>query len=110
MTANLFADLPADLPAELTHTLAAGPGVRVERIVSRGHASPPGFWYDQEEAEWVLVVRGAARIRFEDGSVELRPGDHVTIPARRRHRVEWTAPDEPTVWLAVFFPTGPGSA
>jgi cupin 2 domain-containing protein len=106
MTANLFADLPVELPAELTHTLAAGPGVRVERIVSRGHASPPGFWYDQEEAEWVLVVRGAARIRFEDGGVELRPGDHFTIPARRRHRVEWTAQDEPTVWLAVFYPAG----
>lgn len=104
MTANLFADLPADLPAELTQTLAAGPGVRVERIVSHGHASPPGFWYDQDETEWVLVVRGAARLRFEDGAVELRPGDHVTIPARRRHRVEWTTPDEPTVWLAVFFP------
>ncbi len=104
MTPNLFADLTAELPSELTQTLAAGPGVRVERIVSHGHASPPGFWYDQDEAEWVVVVRGAARLRFEDGSVELRAGDHVTIPARRRHRVEWTTPDEPTVWLAVFFP------
>ena len=109
MTTNLFADLPADLSAELTQTLADGPGVRVERIVSRGHASPPGFWYDQDEAEWVLVVRGAARIRFEDGCVELRPGDHVTIPAHRRHRVEWTTPDEPTVWLAVYYPAAPGS-
>jgi cupin 2 domain-containing protein len=109
MTTNLFAGLSADLPAELTQTLAAGPGVRVERIVSRGHASPPGFWYDQDEAEWVLVVRGAARLRFEDGTVELRPGDHLAIPARRRHRVEWTTPDEPTVWVAVFYQVAPGT-
>jgi cupin 2 domain-containing protein len=106
MTSNLFAGLPADLPAELTQTLAAGSGVRVERIVSLGHASPPGFWYDQDETEWVLVVRGAARLRFDDRCVDLWPGDHATIPARRRHRVEWTTPDEPTVWLAVFFPAG----
>ncbi|QDU22163.1 cupin domain-containing protein [Urbifossiella limnaea] len=106
MTTNLFADLPTNLAAELTQTLAAGPGVRVERIVSQGHASPPGFWYDQDEAEWVLVVRGAARLGFEDGALELRPGDHVTIPAGRRHRVEWTTADEPTVWLAVFFSAG----
>jgi cupin 2 domain-containing protein len=103
---NLFAGLPAELTAELIQPLAAGPGVRVERIVSRGHASPPGFWYDQAEDEWVLVVRGAARLRFEDGAIELRPGDHLRIPAGRRHRVEWTSPDEPTVWVAVFYPSG----
>ena len=101
---NLFAGLPADLASELVLTVAAGPGVRVERIVSRGHVSPPGFWYDQAEAEWVLVVRGAARLRFEDGDVELRPGDHLIIPPGRRHRVEWTSPDEPTVWVAVYYP------
>jgi cupin 2 domain-containing protein len=101
---NLFARLPTELPVELVQTLAAGPGVRVERIVSRGHASPPGYWYDQAEAEWVLVVRGAARLRFDEGEVELGPGDHLSIPAGCRHRVEWTSPDEPTVWVAVFYP------
>lgn len=100
---NLFADLPTDLPAELVQTLAAATGVRIERIVSHGHASPPDFWYDQDEAEWVMVVRGAARLRFEDGTVEMRPGDFVNIPAHRRHRVEWTTPDEPTIWLVVFY-------
>ncbi len=103
MTTNLFADLPPSLPDELVQTLTATPRVRIERIVSHGHASPPDFWYDQDETEWVTVVRGAARLRFEDGTVEMRPGDHVTIPAHRRHRVEWTTPDEPTVWLAVFY-------
>jgi cupin 2 domain-containing protein len=100
---NLFANLPSDLPDELIQTLAAAPNFRIERIVSHGHASPPGFWYDQDEAEWVMVVRGAARLRFEDRTVEMKPGDHLTIPAHQRHRVEWTTPDEPTVWLAVFY-------
>lgn len=103
MTGNLFADLPSALPDELVQTLAAAPGVRIERIVSHGHASPEGFWYDQDEAEWVVVLKGAARLRFEDNEIEMRPGDHITIPAHQRHRVEWTIPDEPTVWLAVFY-------
>ena len=100
---NLFAAIPPSLPAELIEPLAAAGAVRVERIVSRGHASPPGSWYDQDRDEFVLLVSGAARLLFEGdpGPVELRPGDHLTIPARRRHRVEWTTPDGPTVWLAV---------
>ena len=100
---NLFADLPSSLPDELVQILAVASGVRIERIVSHGHASPPGFWYDQPQHEWVMVVTGAARLRFEDGPVEMRPGDHVTIPAHARHRVEWTTPDGPTVWLAVHY-------
>ena len=48
-------------------------------------------------------MRGAARIRFEDGTVEMKPGDFVNIPAHQKHRVEWTTPDEPTIWLAVFY-------
>jgi cupin 2 domain-containing protein len=101
--ANLFTELPPHTPGELIATLLEAAGVRIERIVSHGHASPEGYWYDQEEHEWVLVVRGAARLRFEDGTVEMWPGDHITIPAHQRHRVEWTTPDEPTVWLAVFY-------
>jgi cupin 2 domain-containing protein len=100
---NLFAELPPDLPEELVQVLAAATNVRIERIVSHGHASPPGFWYDQVEAEWVVVLKGAARLRFEDGGIQMRPGDFVNVPAHRKHRVEWTTPDEPTVWLAVFY-------
>lgn len=100
---NLFSALPAALASELTDTLAAAPHVRIERIVSHGHASPPDFWYDQAEHEFVLLLRGAARLRFDDELLDLRPGDYVNIPAHRRHRVEWTTPDEPTVWLAVFY-------
>jgi cupin 2 domain-containing protein len=101
--ANLFADLPIHQPDELIQTLATAPGVRIERIVSHGHASPEWYWYDQAQSEWVLVVQGAARLQFEDRIVEMRPGDHVNIPAHTRHRVEWTTTDGPTVWLAVFY-------
>jgi cupin 2 domain-containing protein len=99
--ANLFADLPAHLPHELIVTLLEAAHVRIERIVSHGHTSPEGFWYDQEQIEWVVLLKGAARLRFEEETVEMKPGDFVTIPARRKHRVEWTTPDEPTIWLAV---------
>lgn len=78
---------------------------RIERIVSRGHASPPGFWYDQEQHEWVMVVEGRAGLEIE-GEAEVRelgPGDWVDIPARARHRVAWTQDDPPTVWLAIHY-------
>lgn len=103
MKANLFSDLPAGLPNELFTTLVNSPDVRIERIVSRGHASPADFWYDQTEDEWVLVLKGAARLTFEEETVVLGPGDSLTIAAHRKHRVEWTTPEEPTVWLAVFW-------
>ncbi len=104
---NLFADLPTHLPEELFTTLLEAAEVRIERIVSHGHASPDGFWYDQDQHEWVMVMRGAARLRFEEGSVEMKPGDFVHIPAHRKHRVEWTTPDEPTIWLAVHYGGSP---
>lgn len=100
---NLLNDLPTNLRDELCTTLLASSHVRIERIVSTGQASPEGFWYDQDRREWVVVLKGAARLRFEDGTVEMKPGDFVDVPAHRRHRLEWTTPDEPTVWLAVFF-------
>jgi cupin 2 domain-containing protein len=101
---NLLADIPAALPEELFTALINHPSFRVERIVSHGHASPPGFWYDQPEDEWVLVVSGAARLRFEgEEGIELQSGSYVYIPAHRRHRVDWTTADEPTVWIAIHF-------
>ena len=83
----------------------ARPGLRIERIVSSGQASPPGFWYDQPHGEWVLVLRGEARLALADGAapVLLRAGDFIDIAPHRRHRVEWTTPDEPTIWLAVRY-------
>ena len=88
---NLFQNIPASLRSEFVQRIAGVKGVRIERIVSRGHSSPTGYWYDQAETEWVMLV------------VEMTAGDHITIPPRARHRVEWTAPNEETIWLAVFY-------
>lgn len=101
--ANLLASL-ATSDTEYNQTLVAGTGVRLERIVSFGQASPEGFWYDQAEAEWVTVLTGGARIRVagQANDIILGPGDTVLLPAHCRHRVEWTDPDQPTVWLALF--------
>lgn len=100
---NLFDDISTRPPSELVSLLAQGNGVRIERIVSAGHASPEGFWYDQDEHEWVCVLQGAARLRYEDEAVSMQPGDWQLIPAHRKHRVEWTDPEQTTIWLAVFY-------
>ena len=102
-TNNLFVHLPRHLPEELFTTLLDAANVRIERIVSHGHASPEGFWYDQDQHEWVVVLKGAARLRFEAETIEMKPGDFIDIPVHKKHRVEWTTPDEPTLWLAVHF-------
>lgn len=100
---NLFTSLPAAVSAEVTETLIQADRVRIERIASRGQASPPGFWYDQDENEFVLLLAGEARLEFEDKLVELKAGDWCQIKAHQKHRVAWTTPDEPTIWLAVFY-------
>ena len=102
---NIFEGTAATLDAESVEELISADGIRVERIVSHGHASPPDFWYDQKEREWVLLLSGRARLRFEGatGVIELEPGDWVNIPARAKHRVDWTEPDVDSVWLAIFY-------
>ncbi len=103
---NLLADMPDALPQELFETLLAGKrGFRVERIVSRGHASPAGYWYDQPQHEWVLLLSGHAELEYDAPAVRqpLQAGDAVLIPAHRRHRVASTATDGDTVWLAIFY-------
>lgn len=100
---NVVAGAAGSPSAEITEVLARGRDLRIERIVSRGQRSPDGFWYDQEESEWVLLVRGAARLEFADGRTrELRAGDWVHLTPHERHRVAWTDPDQDTVWIAVF--------
>ena len=105
MLANVFDEMPDPNEGEAFDELLASPGLKIERIVSHGHASPPGFWYEQPRSEWVMLVAGAARLRFEDEPEprSLRAGDCVDIAAHRRHRVEWTHPDEPTIWIAVHY-------
>lgn len=104
MTGNIFTLPPGTPGEEFLETLAARPGCRIERILSRGHASSPGFWYDQQEDEWVLLVSGSARLELRDPArtVSLAPGDWILLPAGCRHRVAATAADTDTIWLAVF--------
>jgi cupin 2 domain-containing protein len=98
---SLLTGLPLRQAEEQIERLIDSPGLRIERIVSTGQASPPSFWYDQPDDEFVVLLAGAARLRFEAGDLDLKPGDWVEIPAHTRHRVEWTQADPPTVWLAV---------
>ncbi|MFY0990545.1 cupin domain-containing protein [Halomonas sp. C05BenzN] len=101
---NLFDSIPDTLDDEWFEELVQGEHVQVERIVSLGHRSPASGWYDQPRHEWVLVLQGEAILTFADGEeVALGAGDHLLIPAHRKHRVEWTTPERPTLWLAVHF-------
>jgi cupin 2 domain-containing protein len=101
---NLYSAPPRQRDCELIDVLVQGQGARIERIVSTGQASPEGFWYDQAEDEFVLLLAGSATLRFEqdDLCLELKPGDWIEIPARVRHRVERTDAHAATVWLAVY--------
>ena len=103
---NLFDGAQGDARQEIVARLVGSANLKIERIVSMGQASPPGFWYDQPWAEWVVVLAGAAGLSFE-GEAEVRvlsPGDYLLIPARVKHRVEWTSKDPATIWLAVHYP------
>lgn len=100
---NLFQDIPSVLPEELFTQILAAPGIRLERIVSKGHVTPEGEWFDQDEGEWVALMKGAARLEIEGQAEQaLGPGDHLFLPAHCRHRVTWTDPEQETVWLALF--------
>lgn len=109
---NLLRNLPSSADDELFETLLTGGAFKLDRIISTGQPTPTGQWYDQDEDEWVLLLSGAAKLRFEDEAklVELAPGDALLIPAHHRHRVEWTSPTKPTVWLAIHFVAGSEAA
>ena len=102
---NLFESIPVELPDELTETLLQTKALRMERIVSRGHHSPAGDWYNQSEHEWVALLTGQATLEFQDPveRVSLAKGDFINIPAFRKHRVVVTDPHVDTIWLAVFY-------
>jgi cupin 2 domain-containing protein len=105
---NIKARLLENMKEELIETIFQTSGFRIERIISHGQSSAEGFWYDQEENEWVIVIQGSAGLRFEnqEGLIVLNPGDYLNIDSHLRHRVEWTDPDQETIWLAVYYPDG----
>lgn len=100
---SMLTDLPADKAQEHFEELLTRPGVKLERIVTYGQATPLGEWYDQAWDEWVMVVQGEAKLLLELGDqlLHMKPGDHVMLPAHCRHRVEWTPDDQTTIWLAL---------
>jgi cupin 2 domain-containing protein len=102
---NLLRALPRDGGEEIVTPLVSSPALRIERIVSTGQASPPGFWYEQDWTEWVLLICGAAELRIDGEAAprRLAAGDYLLLPPRLRHRVEWTQAEPPTVWLAVHW-------
>jgi cupin 2 domain-containing protein len=102
--ANIFESIPDSFEDELVELLVQHDDVKIERIVSRGHSSPTSGWYDQERNEWVIVLKGAARITLEgEQELYLEAGNHLSIPAHTRHKVTWTKEDTETIWLAVHY-------
>ena len=100
---HIFADIPEQLPEELFECILKRENIVIERIVSKGHVTPVGQWYDQIGDEWVILLQGQATLLFEINQrfINLNPGDYLLIPAHTKHRVEWTLPDFNTVWLAI---------
>lgn len=105
MKGTLREGIPVELPEETFNTICSSDNVKIARIVSRGHASPEGFWYDQERNEFVLIVQGSAGLKLENERdiVVLKTGDYLIIGAHVKHRVEWTDPNCETIWLAVHY-------
>ena len=103
-TKNIFKQLPAEMNEELFENILTNDSCRLERIISKGHATPQGQWYDQEVDEWVLLLKGSAGLRIEQQqTITMQQGDYILLPAGLKHRVEWTAADTETIWLALHF-------
>jgi cupin 2 domain-containing protein len=102
---NFFKDIPKDISKEILDTIISNETFRLERIVSTGQCSPNDFWYDQNENEWVILLKGNAELEFETEIKKLSPGDYLNIPAHQKHRVKSTSQTEPTIWLAIFYTT-----
>ena len=101
---NIFDAIPENITREISEPLIDIKALQIERIVSKGHVSPQTGWYDQDKNEWVIVLKGAAILLFEDkSSVNMRASDYINIPAHKKHRVEWTDPEADTVWLSVNY-------
>ncbi len=100
---NLLRNIPTSVPDEIFETIISKQNIKIERIISKGHKSEANFWYDQDKSEWILILKGEARLQFEDKSIHLTPGDYLNIAAHQRHRIDWTTLEEETIWLAVFY-------
>ena len=104
---NIFFNLPEkQLDAEIFETLLQNSNVRLERIITTGQTTPDDQWYDQEQDEWVILLKGQAALLLEnEGEISLQSGDYIYIKAHQKHKVTWTSPDEVCVWLALHICT-----
>lgn len=101
---NIFESIPDNLDEEFFELLVQGENIKIERIISKGHRSPESGWYDQEQNEWLIVLKGEAIISFENGiDINLKAGSHINIPSRKKHKVSWTDPKTETIWLAIHY-------
>ncbi len=102
---NIFSDIQKQASEEILETIIRTQKFKIERIISRGQATTEGEWYDQDKNEWVLVLKGNAGLLFEgdNETVIMKTGDYINIPAHQKHRVEWTDPEEETIWLAIHY-------
>jgi len=105
ITSNIYSNIPEELPNELSEKIIYNKSFKLERIISKGHSTTKGQWYDQGQDEWVILLKGSAGIAIEGepGIVVLKPGDYMHLPAHFKHRVEWTDPATETVWLALHY-------
>lgn len=102
--ANIFANIPPQIKEELFEDIVKNEGVKIERIISKGHITTEFEWYNQKMDEWVIVLKGEAILEFENSDdIRLEEGDYLSIPANTKHRVSWTKPNEETVWLAIHY-------
>jgi len=103
-TGNIYKQVPDNLSEEISELLVQSKNVKIERIISRGHKSPDSGWYDQDQNEWVVVLKGSASISFENETgVDLREGDYIDISAHIKHKVTSTSAITETIWLAIFY-------
>ncbi len=105
IVSNIFSDIPDDLTDEVFEEIVRNDSLKLERIISKGHATPNGQWYDQDEDEWVILLKGSAGLMVEGEKevVVLKPGDYIHLPPHLKHRVEWTDPEKETIWVAAYY-------
>ncbi len=103
-TGNIFANIPKNSEQELFEDLFKNDFIKIERIISYGNSSDENFWYDQSHSEWVLIIQGSATLQFEAHELfEMKKGDYIFIPPHKKHRVDSTDLNKPTIWLAIHY-------
>lgn len=101
---SILHDIPQNIPEEIIDTIISTKDLKIERIVSQGQCSPDGFWYDQKDNEWVIIIKGKAILEFAtQEEIILNEGEYINIPAHKKHRVKWTDPQRKTIWLAIYY-------